>query len=202
MALITATEARSLLPGITGTGEDVALAVVVAQVDAALAQFCGFPVPAAGHPKTLESTTYNLYVEGSGGRFLWLPLRPVSAVASIYDDTGLSYGADRLVAATDYTVYPDDGLVLLNETAAHGSWSAGYPRAIKATVTAGFTTTPGPLKRAAERLVQHWWTARYSGTHESVSRGGATVRPSAEDMPADVRALLAPYICADSGGVS
>lgn len=202
MAIITAAEARSLIPGLSGTGEDAALVVLASQVDAFIADYVGMPLPATGHPKTMESASYTLYREGLGGRFLWLPVTPVTAVTSIHDDTGLTYGSDSLVDSGDYTLHGTEGLVLLTEASTHGSWSVRVPRAIKVSFTAGFAATPAPLKRAAERLVQHWWSARYSGTRESVSRGGASARMLDADMPADVQSLLAPYMVSGWAGVS
>ena len=118
----------------------------------------------------------------------------MTAVASIYDSVDRRYGADQLVASTDYAITEgQSGLVELNWNAAHGVWSTGY-RSIKVTYTAGFVTIPEALHQAARMTVRALYDSRQTQGKTSQSVGGVSigmVTPSA--IPVEVREILAPY---------
>lgn len=175
MALLTAAEAREHIPELAGTAEDTLINAIVARVGVVLAAWCGYPEASAGGSPSMESASYTEIVDGPGGRELRLPVWPVTAIASIYDDPGWTWAAADLVAAGDYGSAPQDGrqgLVVLAETASHGSWSTGR-RAIKATFTAGFTTVPADVKLAAQLAVRAVFDLRRQQGKASVSGSGA-----------------------------
>lgn len=159
MALITAAEARQEIPELTGTSEDTLLESLILQAGGMIARFCSYPPASAGAEPTMESASYTRYYDGPGGRILTLDVRPVTAVASIYDDIDLTWGADTLIASSNYAILDGTtGRVLL--TATSGESFSGAEMAIKATFTAGYTTVPDSLKRAARELVKSLWTNR------------------------------------------
>lgn len=191
MALITAAEARTHIPELTGSAEDAVLDILIAAVGATLAAWCGYPPPTAGGTPTLESASYVEFVDGPGGRWLQLPTRPVTAIGSIYDDTAWSWGASTLVASGDYAINDGrEGLVLLTETATHGSWSVGR-RAVKASYTAGYSTVPADIKEACRVAVRAVWDLRRTQGKANVSGGNVSLSLQDEKVVIDVaRELL------------
>ena len=194
MALITTSEAKQQIPALTGTAEDALLTELIAVASRVIAEYCGYPMATATAQPTMESRSYTMYLDGPGERDLVLPVRPVTAVASIYDSVDRRYGADQLVASTDYAITEgQSGLVELNWNAAHGVWSTGY-RSIKVTYTAGFVTIPEALHQAARMTVRALYDSRQTQGKTSQSVGGVSigmVTPSA--IPVEVREILAPY---------
>lgn len=196
MAVLTAADLRaSWLQGITGTGEDTYLGLLIARAEGAVARFIGFPSVAGAVP-TLASTAYTRYgpdvdpgirVED---RNLYLEPRPVSACASVYDDVNEDWGSDTLVASTDYTVYPWG--LRLHPDSAHGYWSS-EPHAIKVTFTAGWGTYPVDLVQAVGMLCRHWAELRTRQGYSSLptATGAAMLRD--ETIPDAIQEILRPF---------
>jgi hypothetical protein len=194
VALITTSEAKQQIPGLTGTAEDTLLTELITITGRVFAQYCGYPAATAGAQATMESQSYTLYLDGPGGRELVVPVWPVTAVASIYDSADRRYGADELVASTDYTLIEGQrGLVELDWDAQHGTWSTRR-RAIKITCTAGWVTVPDAVKHAARLMVRHLYDLRQTQgkTSQSIA-GGSVALPPPTSMPVEVRELLGPY---------
>lgn len=171
MALMTASALRDAIPELTGTAEDTRLETLIARIDATFATYCGYPAASATASPTLESASYTLYLTGNGGRELRLPIRPVTAITSIEEDEDLTFdGSSYLVASSDYTLVYDPArgqFVRLKYTATHSAWGT-TPLAIKAVVTAGYSTVPGNILEAARMAARDWWQRR--------SRSGLTSR--------------------------
>jgi hypothetical protein len=200
MAILTAANLRTAkyLPGISGSDLDTdVLAPLIEAADQALATYCGFPLPSGATERTLASSSYVLYVDSPGGRRLRLPVRPVTAIASIYDDPEWTWGSDALVASNDYALLADGGggaLVQLTASAAWGSWTKAQG-AIKATVTAGYATgssCPDFIRHAMGLLVGHYW-------RKVIPEVGA--RPNerasallAVELPAEVKVAIHPAV--------
>lgn len=194
MPLITASEARDLIPGLTGTGEDTLLDRWIARAGVILARWCGYPPASAGAEPTMQTATYTRYLSGRGGRDLALDVLPVQSVTSVYDDLTLDYGAASLVASGDYTLIADGErqILRLTSTATHGVWQRGEDN-IKATFVAGYSTVPGDLKQATALLVRHWWDLRQIAGRSSQAVAGVSVGVREETMPASVQQLVAAY---------
>lgn len=194
MALITVAEAKLHIPRqeAASTAEDPNLETMISRVGRIFGRWCGYPPASAGGASTMESTSYTLYLDGPGGQTLRLPIWPVSAFTSIYDDPDRDYNADDLVASSDYDTDGEQGLVILKPSAAHGAWSRSY-RAIKATITAGYTTVPDDVKLAACLMVRHLWDLKHTQGRQSVNQGEQTAQLREETLPAAVRELLGPY---------
>ena len=199
MALMTAAEARVYLR-ISGTAEDTTIETLISRFDSLAAAWCGFPAAPGGAvaaPPTLESASYTLYLDGPTLDPLTLDLcvRPVSAVASIYDDPLRAYGSDELVASGDYNLHGASGLVILTHDSTQGQWSTGY-RAIKATVTAGWASGDAPttIKHACGLQVAHWWRGRDSVGKTSVSQAGTSVSLRPLTLLPEVMQALGPFM--------
>jgi hypothetical protein len=192
MALITASEARVYIPTLSD-GEDTKLGTLIAIADNVLAGLCGIP-PYSGQTRTLEDQTYTLYLDGPGGRELYLPVRPIVSITSIYDDPLLAYGASTAVDSGDWTAYNAEGLLILDADATHGAWSTS-PRALKVTAVLGYATIPDAIKHACGLLVAHWWrNVIPSLGKESISTQGSTVTLATAPIPRDVRMAMAPFV--------
>ena len=198
MALMTAPEARVYLPSIGGTAIDSDLVTMIARFDAVAADWCGFPEApggTVGAAKTLESASYVLYLDGpdpSDSSLLYLDIWPVTAIASIYSDPIREYGAATLVAASDYTLFGAQGLVELSANSGE-TWST-RKRAIKATITAGFSTVPSDLKHAAGIQVAHWFRNRGVIGQKSISQRGTSTTVSGLSLLPEVKQVLATYM--------
>ena len=194
MALISTTEAKQMIPALSGSTEDTLLGVLISAAGQAMAAWCGYPTASSGAAPTMESTTYARYQDGPGGRLLTLDVWPVTSVTSIYDSEDRRYGADDLVASGDYTLVEGDiGLVELDWDATHGAWSTA-PRAIKATYVAGWATVPESLKQAARIAVRALYDKRQTISFTSQSMSGVSVGlVTPAHLPDETKQLLAPY---------
>lgn len=160
MALVTAAQIRTLMPQLTGTGEDTTLDALSAQAEGALARWCAFPVADSGE-YTLTTATYTEYLDGPDplqARELRLPVRPAVAVTSIHQDPTEAYGAGSLVSSGDYVLLAERGRVMAK--LGH-VWLSGY-RWLKVVYTAGYGTSgnaPGWVQQAVayqvQRILEH-----------------------------------------------
>jgi len=194
MALITAAEARGHIPQTAGTAEDTLLDLWIARIGDVFARWCGYPPATAGSVATMESTSYVRYLDGPGGRELMIDVYPLTAITSIYDDSGWTWAAADLVASGDYAILDGSmGMVLLTETATHGTWYKAR-RSIKATVTAGYTTVPAAVKAAAILAVRNCWNLRSEQGRSNVSGGGVSLGLRDEEiMSPAVQEMLWPF---------
>jgi hypothetical protein len=157
-----------------------------------IAAWLGFPRTTAG-TYTLASSSYVSYLTGDGSKELRLPVVPLVSVASIYDDPDRTYDDSvDLVAASDFTVFDDEGLVLLKSTSSHGAWTTGS-RAIKATYTAGWSSVPADIKNAVSIQVAHMWSARDHIGRSKVSQGGGSMDVAPMSLLPEVKRALAPW---------
>lgn len=192
MAIMTASEARLYVRGITGTGEDSNLDTLISRADAVFASYVGLPPASAGGVATLEDTTITLYLDGPGGQELRLPYGPVLSITSIHDSDDRLYSSADLVAASDYELYGDESLVRLKDTSSHGYWGTER-RAIKVAAVIGFATIPEDIKHAAGLQVAHWFQGRDHVGRKSVSQGGGSITVMGLELLPEVRQALNPY---------
>lgn len=196
MAVITAAEARAYIPTLTGTTDDTLLSTLISRFDASAAAFMGFPKQSSG-AISMESGTYIEYLDGPGGRELSVTVKPVTAVASIYDDPDLDYtDAADLIASSDYTIYGVEGRIVLDFDATYAAWSSGR-RHIKITYGAGYGDAGAPLpvaiKHAACLQVAHWYNARAHIGKSNLSAGGQTAALNTLELLPEVKESLAPF---------
>ena len=187
MAVLDAATVREYLPSLTGTGEDTALDSLIARFGALAAQYLGYQPASVGGNPTVEDTTYTLYLDGDGSKYLQLPITPVVSVTSLHVDIDRKYGSDRLVDSGDYELFGDEGLVLLKVDSTQGEWDRGK-RTVKAVVVAGFTTIPMPISTPAPcRWHSGGWHAPTLGKPVSAKAVAAAVWPPSSYCPRCVR---------------
>lgn len=194
MALVTAAQVRAYLPHIAGTGEDTLIDTLIARAEATIAHYCGYPPATVGVAPSMASASRVRYLDGPGGKELVIDVWPVTAITSIYDDAAWTWASASLVASTDYAILDGDaGLIVLAETAAHGSWNRAR-KSIKATVTAGFVTAPADLTHAICLLAATYHKRRTStGIERQSTADGASVE-MVQGIPDEVREVLGPYL--------
>ena len=194
MALISTTEAKQQITGLSGSGDDALLTELISVAGAMIATHLGYPSATAGAQPTAEATSYTRYMDGPGGVELRLEILPVNSISSVYDSPDRSYAASDLVASGDYTLEDGpNGLLLLDWDAQHGSWSIGY-RAIKVAYSGGYSTVPDWLQHAARIVVRHLWDLREVQGKSSQSKGQTNVPlRDATAMPVEARRILDPH---------
>lgn len=193
MPVITAARVRTLMPDITGTGEDATIEAMIDSADAQIAQWLGMARPSSG-TYTLASTAYvlrepDLHVAHDGRRVL-LRVHNVTAWTSLYSDPLRVFGADTLVSASDYET---DALMCAFDLLPSATALTLERRGVKASVTAGWSTLPDDLEQAVAMHVRHLFTLRRHQGFSSVSEGGVAISVRDETIPAAVAQMLAPY---------
>lgn len=176
-----------------GVDADTIEALCVA-ASALIARVCGYPTPSASAAPTMLSTAYTLIIDSPGGRNLSLPVWPVTAVSSVYDDPGGDFESTDLVDSGDYTIkyLPGAGWVLrLTKDSTLGGWSRGR-QCIQIAFTGGYVDPPEALVQSAVALVRHLYEQRSATRQESASVGGASYAMGAPaGVPDWIRAMLA-----------
>lgn len=190
MALITAAEARTRIPELTGTTLDSVLDHLIAAIGRAFARYCGYPRTTTG-THTMESASYVSYLDGRGERDLYLPARPITAVSSVYDDPTLDWTSSTyLVPSGDYGSILDGARLHLTSTSTWGVWGKGAGR-IKVAYTAGFTSVPDDLKLACEIAVRAHYDSVKTQGKKVVSVNNQTLTYRDEELiPPAARQIL------------
>ena len=194
MALITTTEAKQQIPGLSGSGDDALLTELISVAGSMIAAYLGYPSATAGAQPTAEATSYTRYMDGPGGVELRLELLPVNSITSVYDSPDRSYRAADLVASGDYTLEDGpNGLLMLDWDSVHGKWSTGK-RAIKVAYSGGYSTVPDWLQHAARIVVRHLWDLREVQGKSSQSKGQSNVPlRDATGLPKEAKDILNPH---------
>lgn len=206
MAVITQSEARQYLPGISA--DSVIVAALINRADAVLSAWCGYRGTTATIDPTFDRATYTRYLRGPGGRDLHLPYWPIASVTSIEDDTSEAFdGSSYLVDSGDYDVERagEVGIVRLKQSSSHGTWTYSTPdsnvRPIKAVWVAGYTAGSAPIaiKQAVIEYVAVLWGARTTLVTGqgglTIGDGGNVTGPNPE-IPEHVKTKLRPYMLA------
>lgn len=205
MALMTAAEVRTYLPGLTGTGEDTVLDTLITRAEHALAAFCRWPAASSTAAPKLEQQTYTLYLDGPDdpddpelSRELSLMLRPIISVTSIHDDPDRGYGSSYLVSSDSYEIDKRGGRILLLPSASH-EWSVAR-RAIKVVAVCGLTTgsIPEAVKEAVAWTVKAALRQRASEGRTSLTQGGQSQAFEPPMLvPLLARQAIAPWVIAE-----
>jgi hypothetical protein len=192
MALLDAPTVREYIPALSGSGEDSQIESFIARFNSLAAGYCGYSSPTVGGNATLEVASYTQYLDGTGTKYLTLPLMPVVAVTTAHVDSDQEYNSDDLVASSDYTLYGDEALVLLKMDSAQAVWDSGK-RTIKIVYTAGYSTTPMAIKHACALQVAYWYSARSHIGKSNVNQGGASANVSTLSLLPEVKQALGPF---------
>lgn len=193
MALLTATQARVYLAYLDSS-EDALVETMVARATSVLAAWCGWPRNDAGG-QTFEASAYTFYLDGptdEDAQEVAVPVWPLVSVTSVYDDPERAYGASTLVSSGDYDVDLQAGRVILKPASTLGAFSTAR-RALKVTVSAGYSSAPADLAQALGMMTKHLLELRHTQGASSVDTGDGSSSRRDEDIPAAVKQLLIPY---------
>lgn len=205
MALITPAQFRTHFPQLVGTNEDVRLTELIAEADALMALFMGWPRTVLGF-YTCELTDYVSYPTPriDNPNVLDLPHGAAQQLEEVFidpdwlSDLAGSYGAATSVSLTKVLLVRATGEVWLSTSATpYGAWST-VPRANKIEYSAGLTAVPMPFDIVAlcASAVRHLLDQPRFGSAAAVTQQGTTItRADAEAyLPASVRSALAPFV--------
>ncbi len=195
--VMTAALAYPFIPGLD-SGADADVEGVLDACEGALAAYLGFPEISAGTHQ-LVSGTYTVHLdepEADEPRALQLPMCPVTSITSVHDDPLWSYGADRLVASSNYTEIGHMGQIVLNPDASH-VWSRGL-RNLKIVCVAGFTagSPPPALKQAIGQYLAITWARQKGGAgRKTATAGKQRSNYDLPPIPNPVKQLLRGFRC-------
>jgi len=195
VALITATEARVLLPSLTSGSADSDLDTYITRAGQALAKWCAFPTD--GGASTLEQATYTMYLscpDVLNPLILQLPVRPIISVSSVNVDVNREYNASTaLTEGVDFVVDKEQGrLVLTGSTSNY--WTSSF-EAIRVVADAGLATVPEIVKQACALTVKANWDKRQMQNLDQIQTGSDNtvftkfeyhVPPDARDLVSDL----------------
>jgi len=200
MALDTLANVKTRL-GITTSADDTLLDLLRDTADAYIAIYCG------------RDFAGGSFTEYHAADVVGLRLRnyPIISVTSVKVDTAETFGSDTLLAATQYTVVPESGLLFskAGPFVALAPWftvpdfQARAPRSVQVVYTTS-TTVPADVKQAYADLVGHWYRhvkTMVAAEYQNVTQqtfGDATAIFSKDQinglpLPPDVERLLAAY---------
>lgn len=187
MPLATLDQIQMLL---STTGDAELLQMLLDSADAAIRSYLRRGVGRTAFTSWPESGADTVFLTGSGTRELILPFRPVSAVASVYEDlagywgqaSGAFASSTLLTAGVHYAMWLDDGdqsssgtLVRLAGPAAGGAsgeygwfpptWDAGVSR--RGTLAAG---RRGPVWPARDGCLKITFTAGFAAVPADLSQ--------------------------------
>lgn len=194
MALASAAQVRALAPGLSAS-DDTLIDVLLARIDSAFARYCGHPAPDSG-AQTMEAATYTTFP----GRFdlgiedesniAVIPTPAILSVTSVHVDPEQDYGADSLLAASEYV---SDGRRVELTVDATSDWSR-LPRANRVKVSAGYTIANHPVLTEAaitQAIHQIGNTAAAGSTNTQTRAGSRSVSPLT--LLPEVREMLSDY---------
>lgn len=202
MAIVDNALLKEYLPEIQGAGIDAELTALISRVETAIARYLSFPEVTQSSTvmgPTLDSHAYTFHLDGPqymNPSVLQLPVKPVTAITSIHSDPDRQYGSDTLIDASTYTFNKHNGQVFLDPVTAINVFDRSF-RAIKAVVTAGFTsaTAPHDLKHAICVWASQLQRNKGAQGRNSISNRGGSISASAKSMPEEVKELLFPFRC-------
>lgn len=209
MALLSATTLRTdYLPDVASSdaNANAVLARALQRAEDLVSRYLGYP----GTSPTWASTSYTLRLAArrSDTSRLLLPVAPVTAITSVYQDTTMAFAASSLVDSGDYELESlrNGAYLRLLPDATVGSWSTAA-RVIKVTCTAGYANeaaVPDDLAHAVYGWVADWWMKRRVRHLETGSQGGASQSFAAGgQLPDDVREIADAYLLLGTfGGLS
>ena len=178
MAWTTLAKVKEYL-GITDTASDTLLTDLLARLQEAAESYLD---------RKIESATYTEQKDGDGTDKLVTHQWPIISVTSLHDDTDRNFTAAFLIAAADYVLYKDRGLIRLD-----GLTFASGIQNVKIVYVAGYATVPTDLVQALIELVADRFRQKENQGLESLSIGAYSVSFSGEDLPDEVKGIFDSY---------
>jgi len=181
---------------VSGSGDDALLAELQASADSFVETYCG---------RIFVGGTFTEDHPG-GGHLLFLKNFPVSAVSSVKVDATRAFPSESLVAAGEYMVHADRGVIeLLDGTFVPTlpGWNVGadaFPGAVRVVYATATGAVPAAICRAYADIIGHWY--RQAKTHAAtgqlnVGESAGVTYPWGQStgmrIPESALALLRPF---------
>ena len=139
--------------------------------------------------RIFEAADYTEYHDGTSNKSICLKQYPVNSITSLHDDLNREYGADYLIASTDYVIDEDAGILTLDGY----RFGVGLKN-IKVVYNAGYETIPANLEQACIELVSMKFNTKETDGIKSEKIGSYSVSYSEAEIPATIKATLTKYI--------
>jgi hypothetical protein len=197
MALVTADVLREYLPEISGTGVDTELNSLLARVESALARWLGYPSPDGSNTPTLDVSTYTLYVDSPDFddiSRLYLPLKPIVSITSIYADVDREYTSDTEITSSEYELDKQNGIVILKPNVSTVGFVNSY-RGNRVIGTFGFTSFHKDIVHAICVYASQLQRAKSSQGKKSATTRQTNTTYLPNSIPDEVKQILYPYRC-------
>lgn len=202
MAIVDNTLLKEYLPEIQGNGIDSELTALIQRVESTIARFLSFPeiVQDSGILGcTLDLSTYTIHLDGPtymNPMVLQLPVRPITTITSIHSDPDRQYTSDTLIDPTTYIFDKFTSQIILDPISSTDTFDRSF-RAIKAVVTAGYTssTAPDDLKHAICIFAAQAQRNKAAQGRQTMSNRGSSISSSPKTIPQEVKQILYPYRC-------
>lgn len=204
LTLLTVAERRAAV-NISDGSRDVDLSRLESRVSAVIAQACKIATDGVTPPTLRKETITDTFRRNrwagsarhryrddvDGGQAIYLSRRPVVSVASVVE-------AGTTLAVTSYEIRAGTGGLIRLNSDAPAQWAADK---IVVVYDAGWDTVPDGLKRAAEQLMQVYWSQQANDPLvKQISIPGVLERQfwigSSSDpaIPQNVMDALGPYM--------
>ena len=163
----------------TDTASDVLLQDLIARIGAWAERYCD---------RSFAKATYTEQRDGDGTDTLLVRQWPLLSVASLYDDPLRVFGAATQIAATDFAIYANQGMIRLDGRV----FSVGIQN-VKVTYEAGYADIPEDLQQAVVELVADRFRNKENQGIRSLAIGSYRVDYGEEELPSEIRGVLDGY---------
>jgi len=163
----------------TDTASDVLLQDLIARIGAWAERYCD---------RTFAKATYTEQRDGDGTDTLLVRQWPFLSVASLYDDPLRVFGAATQIAAADFAIYANQGMIRLDGRV----FSVGIQN-VKVTYEAGYADIPEDLQQAVVELVADRFRNKENQGIRSLAIGSYRVDYGEEELPSEIRGVLDGY---------
>lgn len=182
MSLTTLANVKAFM-NISTAEHDVEILRLIPAVEAFIEGYCN---------RSLESVTITEYHSTRAGQSSLMTIRyPVASITSMHDDPSRVYGAETLLAASDYVLTePHAGIVVLDGV----TFNAGFNN-VKIVYVAGYATGSKERALLEQAAIELVWLARKKGDQallglQSRSIADGRVDTLDLDWPAGVKEIL------------
>lgn len=138
--------------------------------------------------RKIKEATYTEYYDGDGTAELLLAQYPLVSVTSLFDDVDRDYGADTQIAATDFMLYKERGILRL-DGGDQAAFANGHQN-VKIVYVAGYSAVPGELIDALLQMIETMFNRAQTGGFTTASLGGKTETYDLSEIPPQVKRVL------------
>lgn len=163
----------------TETAQDVLLQDLIMRIGTWAERYCD---------RSFAKATYTEQRDGDGTATLLVRQWPLLSVTSLYDDPIRVFGAATQIAAADFALYSNQGMIRLDGLV----FSAGIQN-VKITYEAGYADIPEDLQQALIELVADRFRNKENQGIRSLAIGSYRVDYGEEELPSEIKGVLDGY---------